>query len=195
MSGFIYIASAFETVNRSTCGRKGSWVDNDPHFWTDPPTWGICRNDLRARSRPGYTIFFVLPKNGRHPQCIFGYLTIDRIVTHLQAYRDPRLISKRMSRKVPNGNIIVTATGRYNRFDARSHFHKWQKISKHYAVGKTEASKFLTSREVRKKAPTFVPTLVKIIGRSGPRAIDVITRKGTHLTDLQVRQLINWISS
>jgi len=32
MKGYIYIASAFETVNRSICGQKGSWVDNDPHF-------------------------------------------------------------------------------------------------------------------------------------------------------------------
>lgn len=46
MKGYIYIASAFETVNRSTCGQKGSWADNDPHFWTSPPTWGRLAPDI-----------------------------------------------------------------------------------------------------------------------------------------------------
>ena len=66
MKGYIYIASAFDTVNLSTCGQKGSWVDNDPHFWTYPPTWGICRNDIRAKAEEGDSIFFVLPRRGRH---------------------------------------------------------------------------------------------------------------------------------
>jgi hypothetical protein len=57
VKGYIYIASAFETVNRSACGQKGSWVDNDPHFWTSPPTWGICRNDLRAGAEIGDFVF------------------------------------------------------------------------------------------------------------------------------------------
>jgi|HubBroStandDraft_4_1064222.scaffolds.fasta_scaffold04340_5 hypothetical protein len=59
MEGYIYIASAFETVNRSTCGPKGTRVDNDPRFWTSPPTWGICRNDIRAKADQGDFIFFI----------------------------------------------------------------------------------------------------------------------------------------
>jgi len=27
-------------VNRSACGQKGASIDNDPHFWTGPLTWG-----------------------------------------------------------------------------------------------------------------------------------------------------------
>lgn len=42
MKGFIYIVSAFETVNRSASGQKRSWINNDTHFWTSSPTWGIC---------------------------------------------------------------------------------------------------------------------------------------------------------
>ena len=88
MKGYIYIASAFETVNRSVCGQKRSWVDNDPHFWTLPPTWGICRNDLRAGAEIGDVIFFVLPRRGRHPQMIFGFLKVaEKIYTskHLES--------------------------------------------------------------------------------------------------------------
>jgi len=102
MKGYIYIASAFETVNRSACGQKGAWIDNDPHFWTSPPTWGICRNDLRAGADVGDVVFFVLPRRGRHPQMIFGYLKIAEKISHLEAFSRPALASKRMGNKVPN---------------------------------------------------------------------------------------------
>src|SRR5271166_2960005 len=129
LKGYIYIASAFETVNRSACGQKGSWVDNDPHFWTSPPTWGICRSDLRARAEEGDVVFFVLPRRGKHPQMIFGYLRIGKIVSHVDAFQRLDLRSKRMNNKVPNGNIIVDGTGGYNRFDGGVHRHKFDKIS------------------------------------------------------------------
>ena|ERR1035438_4093402 len=103
--GYIYIASAFETVNRSVCGQKRSWVDNDPHFWTSPPTWGICRNDLRTGAEIGDVIFFVLPRRGRHPQMIFGFLKVAKKISHLEAFARPELRSKRMGNKMPNGNI------------------------------------------------------------------------------------------
>jgi hypothetical protein len=109
MKGFIYIASAFHTVNHSKCGRGGSWIDNDPHFWTSPPTWGICRNDLRKRADPGDYIFFVLPRHCRHPQMIFGYLRIaEPKITHAAAYHRTNLKSKRMGNKNPNGKIWWT---------------------------------------------------------------------------------------
>ena len=50
--GYIYISGAFTTVQRSKCGGAG-WLDNDPHFWTQPPTWGICRTDRRRGVDPG----------------------------------------------------------------------------------------------------------------------------------------------
>lgn len=191
--GCIYIASAFETVNRSRCGQRGSWVDNDPHFWTEPPTWGICRNDLRANVKEDDVVFFVLPKGGRHPQTIFGYITVDRIITHLQAYQDRALRSKRMGKKQPNGNIIVTAIGEYNPFDEGAHFYKWQKIAKHYAVGRTDQSMMLTTAAIQRKAPMFLSTLARILGKSGARPIDLISRKGATLTPSQVRQLLAWV--
>jgi hypothetical protein len=85
--GYIYIASAFETVNRSVCGQKGAWVDNDPHFWTSPPTWGICRNDLRARVEVGDFASSFCPVTAKHPQMIFGFLKIEAIMSHLEAFR------------------------------------------------------------------------------------------------------------
>lgn len=195
MGGYIYIASAFDTVNRSGCGQGNSWVDNDPHFWTDPPTWGICRNDVRATAQEDDVIFFVLPIRGRHPQMIFAYLTIERIIPHLRAYYAPRLLSKRMGPKVPNGNIIVDGAGRYNRYDLGVHRYKWQKIARHYAIGVQESSRMLTATQIRSKAPSFLTTLGSTLGKQGVRAIDIISRKGARLTDAQVASLLAWLNA
>lgn len=194
MRGYIYIAGSFETVNRSACGQRGSWIDNDPHYWTDPPTWGICRNDLRATANEGDVVFFVLPKNGRHPQMIFGYLTIEKIVTHHQAFFARRLRSKRMGNKMPNGNIIVDASGRYNRFDAGAHQHIFHKIKDRYAIGDPAQSRMLTYAEISKSASSFTAALARIVGKSGQRAIDIISRKGTILSPNQVNELLAWVN-
>ena len=195
MKGFIYIASAFHTVNRSKCGRGGSWVDNDPHFWTQPPTWGICRNDLRHRAGVGDYIFFVLPIHGRHPQMIFGYLRVSEKITHLDAYRRPDLRSKRMGNKNPNGNIIVNACGNYNRFDAGVHKYKFHRLKDEYVVGDPAHSRMLNDQAIRSLAPAFLKTLSFIIGKRGTRAIDIITRKGRELNARQVNRLLAWLAA
>jgi hypothetical protein len=194
VSGYIYIASAFETVNRSVCGQKGSWIDNDPHFWTAPPTWGICRNDLRAKARVGDYVFFVLPRRGRHPQMIFGVIKIAKIISHAEAFAMPELSTKKMGNKMPNGNIIVDNGGVYNRFDAGVHKHKFDKIKRHYAIGEKSESRMLTSDEIRQLAPDFLKKLSEIIGITGERAFDIISRKGRTLTDLQVSLLLAWLN-
>ena len=195
MKGYIYIASAFETVNRSICGQRGSWVDNDPHFWTSPPTWGICRNDIRAKANEGDFIFFVLPRCGRHPQMIFGFLRIEEKISHLEAFSRTDLRTKRMGDRTPNGNIIVEAEGRYNRFDAGVHRHKFEKIKAHYAIGSEDDSRMLTAEEIRRLAPEFLGKLGAIIGIRGDRAIDIISRKGRTLSAGQVKSLLRWLKS
>ena len=194
MKGYIYIASAFETVNRSACGQKGSWVDNDPHFWTSPPTWGICRNDLRAGADVGDFIFFVLPRRGRHPQMIFGFLKVAEKISHIEAFPRPALRSKRMGNKMPNGNIIVEADGRYNRFDGGIHKHKFERIKRHYVIGSETESRMLTSEEIRRFAPDFLRTLCSVLRVQGGRAIEIVSRKGRVLTARQVKSLLRWLN-
>lgn len=194
MKGYIYIASAFETVNRSACGRKGSWVDNDPHFWTSPPTWGICRNDLRATAEIGDYVFFVLPRRGRHPQMIFGYLKIAENISHLAALHRRDLRSKRMRKGTPNGNIIVDANGNYNPLDGGAHRYKFEKIKRHYVVGCEANSRMLSAEEIRRKAPAFVDALGSILGIQGDRAIDIISRKGRILNAMQLNSLLAWLN-
>jgi hypothetical protein len=194
MKGYIYIARFFETVNRSGCGQKGSAVDNDPHFWTAPPTWGICRNDLRADAEVGDFIFFVLPIRGRHPQMIFGYLRIKENISHVEAFSRLYLRSKRMGNKTPNGNIIVDAKGGYNRFDAGDHKDKFEKIKMHYVIGNELHSRMLSANEIRSLAPQFLNTLRVVLGVSGDRAIDIISRKGRVLTAQQIKSLLAWLN-
>jgi hypothetical protein len=76
--GRIYISGAFTTINRSKCGGGVGWLDNDPHFWTQPPTWGICRTDYRRVIRKGDYIFFVLPKASELPQMIYGFFQVKK---------------------------------------------------------------------------------------------------------------------
>jgi hypothetical protein len=195
MKGYIYIASAFETVNRSVCGQKGSGVDNDPHFWNSPPTWGICRNDLRAGAEVGDLVFFVLPRRGRHPQMIFGYLKIAEKISHMEAFARSDLRGKRMGNKMPNGNIIVQANGGYNRFDRGVHKYKFDKIKRDYVIGRETESRMLTSEEISCLVPGFLKTLGSIVGIHGDRAIEIISRKGRVLTEQQAKALLDWLES
>jgi hypothetical protein len=194
MPGYIYIASAFETVNRSSCGQAGSWIDNDPHFWTDPPTWGICRPDLRAGASEKDVVYFVLPKHGRHPQMIFAYLTIREIITHAEAFWRPELLSKRMGNKTPYGNIIVDARGEYNKFDAGVHFANFDRIKRRYAIGDSAQSRLFSSREIQRLAPSFIRQLSRVFGKQGTSAVDIISRKGRKLTLNQVQALSEWLT-
>jgi hypothetical protein len=198
VKGFIYIASAFHTVNRSKCGRGGAWIDNDPHFWTNPPTWGICRNDLRKRAQPGDYIFFVLPRHARHPQMIFGYMRIaEPKITHTAAYHRADLRSKRMGNKNPNGNILTDGFGNYNRFDGGIHKRQFNRIRDEYAIGDPANARFLNDSAIRSLAPAFVSTLARLVRVPtfpNQRAIDIITRKGRELRPTQVRRLLAWLN-
>ena len=193
MKGYIYIASAFETVNRTTCGQKGAGIDNDPHFWTSPPTWGICRNDLRATAEVGDFVFFVLPRHGKHPQTIFAFLKIAEKIPHAEAYFRTNLGSKRMGNKIPNGNIIVDERGRYNRFDAGVHRHMFERVNRHYVIGDESESRMLSPAEISTLAPKFLGKLRTVLRGSGDRPIDLICRKGRKLDSMQVRRLLAWL--
>jgi hypothetical protein len=193
MTGYIYIAGSFLNVNRSNCGQSSEWIDNDPHFWSMPPTWGICRPDLREKVNQDDVVFYVLPRASRHPQMIFGYLTVAAKITHEQAFQRETLRSKRMGNKNPNGNIIVDERGRYNRYDKGAHERNFARIKRNYVVGDPDRSHFLTDRQIRRLAPHVVQRLSSILGRTGNRIFDIVSRYGATLTTQQVGQLIEWL--
>ncbi len=164
MQGRIYISGAFTTVNRAKCGGGVGWLDNDPHLWSQPPTWGICRTDIRRVINIGDCIFFVLPKASELPQMVYGYFKVREKITHMEAFARPALRHKRMGHKNPNGNIIVAADGHYNRFDGGVHKDRFDEIKRYYIIGDKAESKFLSEDRIRQLAQEFVAVLNNIFG-------------------------------
>ncbi len=190
----MYIAGSFHTVRRAACGGGMGWIDNDPHFWTQPPTWGICRNDLRRKADPGDYVFFVLPINAKHPQCLFGYLRVAEKITHMAAFQRKALRRKRMGKRSPNGNIIVDEFGGYNRFDEGAHHHIFEKVKREYAVGDLGHSRLLSESEITKLAPDFLRFLRLLFGKPGARPFDLISRYGRQLSEHQVQAVLKWVN-
>ncbi len=197
MNGRIFISGSFTTVDRNTCGQGGGWVDNDPHLWDSPPTWGICRPDLRKLVHEGDYVFFVLPRASELPQTVYAYLRAREIITHMKAYNRPELRMKRMRRTrrgQPNGNIIVTRAGQYNELDGNpDHKRRFDSIKRHYVIGDAEHSRLLSRAKIEAMAPAFADVLYGIFGVRAPRPIGVISRWGRVMTDSQANELLSWL--
>ena len=191
MEGRIYISGAFTTVDRSKADEI--WLDNDPHFWDLPPTWGICRTDYRRTINVGDYIFFVLPKKGKLPQMIYGYFCVAEKITHDEAFARSDLRNKKMSNKNPNGNIIVDAAGRYNRFDGGSHRSEFNEIKQYYVVGDTKNYDFFTESRIRELAPGFVSVLNEVFVAKKRSVFGVIGRSGRRMNREQVGRLLDWL--
>jgi hypothetical protein len=195
MEGRIYISGAFTTVSRSKSDRGTDRLDNDPHLWCDPPTWGICRTDFRRAIESGDYIFFVLPKKSELPQMVYGYFRVREKITHMEAYHRPALLDKRMGNKNPNGNIIVDAAGNYNRFDGGAHKRRFEHIKPYYVVGDKEESEFLSESRIKQLAPEFVTVLNTVFGTQKGSVFEIIGRKGRRMRVDQVDRLLAWLRS
>lgn len=126
---------------------------------------------------------------------IFAYIQIAEKITHLAAYHRSDLHSKRMGNKNPNGNILVDAKGSYNRFDAGVHERQFHRMKDEYAIGDPTKSRMLDDRAIRSLAPHFLFTLGSIIGITGNRGIDIISRHGRQLNENQIKRLLSWLAS
>lgn len=193
LEGRIYISSAFTNLRYVKCKPNPDWLDNDPHFWNSPPTWGICRTDFRKKLDEGDYIFFVLPKYTNLPQMIYGYIGIESHIDHWTAYKTFR--NKRMKNGNPNGNIIVDANNYYNKYDFGIHKKKFESIRKHYIVGDPKSSRFLTPKEIIMLAPSFLTTLNQVFEVNAQSIFEIIGRKGRVLSEFQVNKLLSWINT
>lgn len=192
MEGRIYISGAFTNIKYAKCKPNKNWLDNDPHFWNEPPTWGICRTDFRKKLDKNDYIFFVLPKEAELPQMIYGYIKIQESISHVEAYN--RFPQKRMKNNNPNGNIIVDEFGNYNRFDNNVHKDKFERIKNYYIIGDKNNSSFLRPREIIKLSKYFLPTLQNIFNSKAADIFGIIGRKGRILNDAQIIKLLNWLN-
>ena len=199
--GRIYISGAFRTVNPARCSAGEAWIDNDPHFWTRPPTWGICRTDLRKLVKQDDYAFFVLPKCselGTENQMVYGYICARQDpITHIEAYTRPELKGKRMRRAAPgrpNGNIIVRADGRYNKLDGNEdHRRRFHRIKEYYVIGDERRSRFLKEEEIKRLAPGFPEVLRQVFGDDGRTVFDIVSKWGRVMEEDQVKGLLTWL--
>lgn len=192
MEGRIYISSAFTNLKHAKCKPNKEWLDNDPHFWCSPPTWGICRTDFRKMLNKNDYVFFVLPKNAELPQMIYGYIKIKKSITHLEGYKI--LPQKRMKNGNPNGNIIVDSNGEYNRYDNGIHKGNFDKIKEYYIVGDKSNSSFLKQSKIIRLSAQFLPTLKKLFNSQGKTIFQIIGRKGRKLNEFQINKLLTWLN-
>ena len=178
MEGRIYISGAFTNIKYNKCKPNSKCIDNDPHFWSIPPTWGICRYDFRNRVNPDDYIFFVLPTTAELPQMIYAYMQIEEIITHEEAYNRLELKNKRMKGANPDGNIIVDYLGKYTHYDGGAHKDKFEIIKQRYAIGNTRNSRMLSAKEIQKKSSSFVSILNLIFDCNKLTPFEIISRKG-----------------
>jgi len=193
IKGRIYIANVVKNLDPT----NGIPIDNDPHFWSDPPTWGICRHDIRARANKGDVIFYVAANNQFFKQMIFAYMTIEDIITHDEAFK--LYPQKRMYSNIPHsevrGNILTDGSGCYNLADEEAHRDRFAKFKKYYAIGDVKNSRMLTVAEIRKKQDQFINILNTIFGVNKHRPDLVIGQGGRKLNETQINQLLNWLNS
>lgn len=194
MANWIYIAGVFNHLDNS----QGQVLDNDPHIWTEPFTWGICRPDLRKFVERDNYVFFVLPKSSPHPQMIFAYIKIEEVISHVDAFKEPKLKSKRMRNGAnPNGNILVHGNGCYNLVDGNAHRDRFHQIKKQYAIGYVDQSKRVSIINIRRRSNYFLNFLNNLFHYHGNQrrnsVASIISRKGRKLSDDQVKKIIRWL--
>lgn len=195
VANWIYIAGVFNHLDNN----QGQWLDNDPHIWTKPFTWGICRPDLRKFVQPDNYVFFILPKSSPHPQMIFAYIRIKEIISHDAAFKEARLNAKRMRNGAdPNGNILVDGNGCYNSADGNAHRDRFSWIKQRYAIGYINQSKRISISKIRDRSEYFIEFLNDLFNFQGDQrkdsVVSIITRKGRKLSDDQVRRILKWLS-
>jgi len=189
MSGRLYIAKVVKNLDPNL-----GPVDTDPHFWNDPPTWGICRADIRRNVEKQDYVFFTSSASGSNfPQMIFGYMKIKKVIDHHKAFIEFPQKRMRVGAKI-NGNVLVDCSGNYHPGDLGAHEDRFPEFVKHYAVGFKGQSRMLSLDEIRAKAPQFVPTLQKIFGTTKSKAHRIIGQGGRKMTYQQTQDLLTWLN-
>ncbi|MCU7490548.1 MAG: hypothetical protein HF312_02695 [Ignavibacteria bacterium] len=138
-------------------------------------------------------IFFVLPKNIKLPQMIYGYIKIVENIPHCEAFK--RFPNKRMRNKNPNGNIITDIRGNYNDYDQGIHKDRFESIKNYYIVGDKTHSRLLKNEEIKHLSRYFLPTLQKVFNSKAPDVFSIIGRKGRVINETQISALLTWLNN
>lgn len=163
----------------------------DPYLGPEP-TLGACRPDLRQQLSEGDHIFVVSGKVRGADQFVMGGFEIKSKMSAFDAYAQfPQHRLRRQSDGQLTGNIIVNAHGEQHELDDHETFSS---RIKNYVVGRNPVI-LETPWEVFHGREQTLDKLQDILGRRGESPFQVVGRWGTSLSELQVIQLRDWLTS
>jgi len=163
----------------------------DPYLGPTP-TMGACRPDIRRQLQTGDHIFAISGKIDGANQFVMGGFEIASKITVADAYRlFPDLRLRKREDGQLTGNIIVNAKGEQHKLDNHSSF---ERRIQNYVVGKNLIA-LRTPNEILLGRKETVEALQDILEKKGKGPINIVGRWGTRLTDKQVLQLRDWLSS
>jgi hypothetical protein len=169
---------------------KGRHV-KDPYLGP-VPTLGACRPDLRKRLQEGDHIFVISGRVLAHNQFVMGGFEVAAKISAQEAYtRFPELrLSQRPDGQL-TGNIIVNGNGEQHELDDHNSFTT---RIRNYIIG---ASPLIleTSKEVALGREQTLAILRETLRRKGKTPIEVVGRWGSQLTERQVGELREWLST
>jgi len=163
----------------------------DPYLG-ETPTLGACRPDIRRALRPGDHIFVVSGRIPDAPQYVVGGFEVDSKVTAREAYG---LFPEQRLRRRPDGqltgNVIVNSRGKQHRLDDHASF---ERRTEHYIIGKNTVS-LVSEDEVALGREQTLNALRDILQRKGETVWNVVGRWGRSLSEDQILQLREWLTS
>jgi hypothetical protein len=163
----------------------------DPYLGPNP-SLGACRPDFRRRLKTGDHLFVVSGRVRGVEQFVMGGFEVAAKLNAVDAYQ---LFPEQHLKKLPDGqltgNIIVNAAGEQHELDDHRTFDS---RIKDYIVGRNPIA-LVTDDEIATGRDETLDVLRDIVKKSGKSAIEVIGRWGSHLTEEQVVQLRDWLSS
>lgn len=163
----------------------------DPYLG-DPPTLGACRPDIRRRLGQGDHIFVISGKVRGANQFVLGGFEIESKLDAREAYR--LLPEQRLRRRKDGqltGNIIVNSRGKQHQLD--DHESADGRIA-NYVIGRNLIS-LATPAEIALAREQTPDALCDILQKKGASPWEVVGRGGLYLSEDQVIQFREWLTS
>jgi hypothetical protein len=153
---------------------------------------GACRPDVRRKLATGDHIFTISGKVSRVSQFVMGGFEIAEKISATQAYE--RFPEQRLSQRNDGqltGNVIITASGEQHELDTHTSFDT---RIKNYLVGRNPLV-LRTPQEIALGRAETLDALREILKRKGDSPFEILGRSGARLTENQIVDLRDWMTS
>ena len=163
----------------------------DPYLGPTP-TMGACRPDVRRKLASGDHIFTISGKVSGVSQFVMGGFEIAEKITAAEAYE--RFPEQRLSQREDGqltGNVIITASGEQHELDTHTSFDT---RIKNYVVGRNGLV-FRVPQEIALARVETLEVLREILKKKGNSPFELLGRSGARLTEKQVVDLRDWMTS